>query len=94
MIPVLMYGFANGTLMPIIQTQISIFAPAKYRGAFMSINSSVLRLGQTIGPLISGIIITQYGSGYVFIAGIIFALAMALFIAYTVTDRGGFDDAS
>ncbi|MCL2154815.1 MAG: MFS transporter [Leptospirales bacterium] len=91
-IPVFIYGFANGILMPNIQTQISIFSPAKYRGAFMSINSSVLRLGQTIGPLISGIIITRYGSGYVFIAGIIFAIASALFIAYNVTDRGSFSD--
>ena len=89
-IPVFIYGFANGILMPNIQTQISIFAPTRYRGAFMSINSSVLRLGQTTGPLLSGIIITRYGGGYVFIAGIIFALAAALFIAYNVSDKGEF----
>jgi predicted MFS family arabinose efflux permease len=87
-----MYGFANGILMPNIQTQISIFSPAKYRGAFMSINSSVLRLGQTIGPLISGNIITKCGSEYVFIAGIVFALLTALFTAYTVSDKGSFND--
>ena len=90
MIPVLIYGFANGILMPNIQTQISIFAPTRYRGAFMSINSSVLRLGQTTGPLLSGIIITKYGGGYVFLAGIMFALAAALFIAYNVSDKGDF----
>jgi predicted MFS family arabinose efflux permease len=92
MIPVFIYGFANGILMPNIQTQISIFAPAKYRGAFMSINSSVLRLGQTVGPLISGIIITRYGSGYVFLAGIIFALAAALFIVRNVSGKDSFSD--
>jgi predicted MFS family arabinose efflux permease len=92
MIPVFIYGLANGILMPNIQTQISIFSPAKYRGAFMSINSSVLRLGQTIGPLISGFIITGYGNEYVFIAGIIFALVSALFIAYNVSDKGSFTD--
>jgi len=92
-IPIFMYGFANGITMPNIQTQISIQSPAKYRGAFMSLNSSVLRLGQTTGPLISGIIITRYGNEYVFILGIIFALAAALFIAYNVKDIGNFSDA-
>lgn len=87
-IPVFMYGFANGILIPNIQTQISILAPAEYRGAFMSINSSVLRLGQTIGPLISGIIITHLGEGWVFVTGIIFAIATAVFISQRVHDMG------
>ena len=91
-IPVFMYGFANGIMIPNIQTQISIWAPAKYRGAFMSLNSTVLRLGQTIGPLFSGIIITRYRSGYVFLAGIIFALAAALFTAYNIHDIWSFND--
>jgi len=87
-IPVFIYGFANGILIPNIQTQISILAPDEYRGAFMSINSSVLRLGQTIGPLFSGIIITRFGEGYVFIFGIIFAFAAAFFVAQGVNEMG------
>ena len=87
-IPVFIYGFANGILIPNIQTQISILAPAEYRGAFMSINSSVLRLGQTIGPLISGIVITRLGEGWVFCTGIIFALATALFVSQGVHEMG------
>lgn len=87
-IPVFIYGFANGILIPNIQTQISILAPDEYRGAFMSINSSVLRLGQTIGPLISGLIITKFGEGYVFASGIVFALTAAFFIATGVHEMG------
>jgi len=87
-IPVSIYGFANGILIPNIQTQISILAPDEYRGAFMSINSSVLRLGQTIGPLISGIIITHLGEGYVFIFGVCFAFAAAGFVANGVHEMG------
>jgi len=90
-IPVFIYGFANGILIPNIQTQISILAPAEYRGAFLSINSSVLRLGQTIGPLMSGIIITRLGEGYVFIFGSCFAVAAALFIVYGVHEMGSLD---
>jgi MFS family permease len=83
-----MYGFANGILIPNIQTQISILAPAEFRGAFMSINSSVLRLGQTIGPLISGIVITRLGEGWVFGTGIAFALFTAVFISHGVHEMG------
>ncbi len=87
-IPVFFYGFANGILIPNIQTQISILAPDEYRGAFMSINSSVLRLGQTIGPLLSGIIITSLGEGYVFIFGAGFAFAAAFFVSQGVNEMG------
>jgi MFS family permease len=87
-IPVFFYGFANGILIPNIQTQISILAPDQYRGAFMSINSSVLRLGQTIGPLLSGIIITRLGEGYVFIFGAFFAIAAAFFVSRGVREMG------
>ncbi len=79
-IPVFIYGFSNGIVIPNIQTQISILAPDEYRGAFMSINSSVLRLGQTIGPLITGVIFTGSGEGYVFAFGALFAAASALFL--------------
>ena len=85
-IPVFIYGFSNGILIPNIQTQISIHAPAEYRGAFMSVNSSVLRLGQTVGPLLSGIIITRMGEGYVFIFGALFSIAAAIFIALNVRE--------
>jgi len=87
-IPVFIYGFANGILIPNIQTQISILAPDEYRGAFMSINSSVLRLGQTIGPLVSGIIITRMGDGYVFVFGSCFAFAAAVFVSRGVKEMG------
>lgn len=88
-VPVVIYGFANGILIPNIQTQISILAPAEFRGGFMSVNSSVLRLGQTAGPLMSGIIIAQLGESYVFAAGSLFALAAAVFLALAVKDIGG-----
>ncbi|PKL16286.1 MAG: MFS transporter [Spirochaetae bacterium HGW-Spirochaetae-5] len=85
---ILLFIIANGILIPNIQTQISILAPDQYRGAFMSINSSVLRLGQTIGPLLSGIIITRLGEGYVFIFGAIFAISAAFFVSYGVREMG------
>lgn len=90
-IPVFIYGFANGILMPNIQTRISIIAPAEYRGAFMSINSTVLRLGQTIGPFLSGIILFNQGSKGVFIWGIIFALLTSIILMIAVPEKGEID---
>jgi predicted MFS family arabinose efflux permease len=54
----------------------------------MSINSSVLRLGQTLGPLISGIVITRLGEEYVFIFGALFAIAAAVFAANGIHEMG------
>ncbi len=87
-IPVFIYGFANGILIPNIQTQISILAPDEYRGAFMSINSSVLRLGQTIGPVMSALIIARFNEGFLFAAGALFAVITAIFISKGVHEMG------
>jgi len=86
-VPVFIHGFANGILIPNIQTQISIIAPMEIRGAFMSLNSSVLRLGQTMGPLASGIILAGAGELYVFIAGAIFAAAAIAAVSWGVQDN-------
>ena len=86
-LPVFIHGFANGLLIPNIQAQISIIAPMEIRGAFMSLNSSVLRLGQTAGPLASGIILAGAGASFVFIAGGIFAAAVIAAVAWGVKDN-------
>ena len=90
-IPVMLYGFANGILIPNIQTQISIIAPMEYRGAFMSLNSTMLRAGQTVGPLLSGILLAGAGENYVFIAGAVFALLVIFVIARAVPDMGNLE---
>lgn len=91
MAPVVLYGFANGILIPNVQTQLSIIAPMEYRGAFMSLNSTMLRTGQTVGPLLSGIILAGAGGDYVFIWGALFALLIILVIIRAVPDMGGLE---
>ncbi|GAB4294893.1 MAG: MFS transporter [Marinilabiliales bacterium] len=54
-IPVLMFGTAQALNMPSIQTIVANLAPDNLRGIFMSINGMVLRIGQTIGPLVISI---------------------------------------
>jgi ACDE family multidrug resistance protein len=54
-IPAVINGIANGATLPSIQTSIAELAPIEYRGAFMSLNNMMLRLGQTLGPPVIGI---------------------------------------
>ena len=54
-IPVILFaGFAHGISMPNVQNLLVGMAPMNERAAFMSLNSMVLRTGQTIGPIFMG----------------------------------------
>jgi predicted MFS family arabinose efflux permease len=52
-----------------IQTLLAGLTPNEYRAAFMSVNATVLRLGQTLGPLLMGAIFGVWGIASVFYAG-------------------------
>lgn len=81
--PILAFGIAHGMLIPGIQTLLVGFAPISERAGFMSINSMVLRIGQTIGPLTIAVFYTLGGTGMSFIGGAIVALIM-LVITFTM----------
>jgi ACDE family multidrug resistance protein len=53
---ILIAGFAHGISMPNVQNLLVGMAPLNERAAFMSLNSMVLRTGQTIGPIFMGLI--------------------------------------
>jgi len=54
-LPILIFGTAMALNIPSLQTVLANLAPDEQRGAFMSLNGMVLRIGQTLGPLIIGI---------------------------------------
>ena len=60
--------------MPAIQTSIADLAPLEYRGALMSLNSTMIRLGQTIGPPLMGLVYVYQGSDATFFAAAALAL--------------------
>ncbi|MFW5935887.1 MAG: MFS transporter [Candidatus Hadarchaeota archaeon] len=78
LIPALFLGVAQGTNIPNIYTLLAGLAPVEHRAAFMSINGMVLRIGQTIGPFLMGLIYVASGDvvAPVFYVGAIFAVAM------------------
>jgi ACDE family multidrug resistance protein len=75
-IPIAVFGVAHGINLPSLMTYLASLAPMEQRGALMSINGMVLRLGQTLGPLIMGMVFTFAGMGGVFVGGAVCALLM------------------
>jgi len=74
-IPLLAFGFGNGMLMPTLQTVLAGKAPLEQRGIFMSFNGMVLRMGQTVGPMITGVAFI-FGIQWAFWMSIVVALVM------------------
>lgn len=76
LLAVVIFGIGQGMNMPLIQTMLVSYAPLQERAAFMSINSMVLRLGQTIGPLIMALLYTIGGFTAAFFSAAGIALVM------------------
>jgi len=80
LIPTLIFGIGHGILVPTIQTLLAGFAPIDQRGAIMSLNGMVLRIGQTLGPLIIGVAYSLWGIGGTFFSGASLAVCMLIVI--------------
>jgi len=83
LIPTLIFGVAHGISNPSRLTLLAGLAPIKHRAAFMSISATVLRLGETLGPLLMGAIFGIWGIGGPFYVGaglsiVMFALAVIM----------------
>jgi predicted MFS family arabinose efflux permease len=59
-VPGIVVNFGMGIILPCIQTSMSQKAPPEYRGAVMSLNSTAIRVGQTVGPPVMSL---PYGIG-------------------------------
>jgi ACDE family multidrug resistance protein len=73
--PTLLLGVANGVNIPSILTLLSGLAPDEYRAVFMSVNAMILRLGQTLGPLVAGAMLEFWGVAGAYYGSAVLALA-------------------
>ena len=75
-------GLGMGVLLPGLMTYIAGVAPLEYRAAVMSINSTMLRLGQTLGPLIFGLvyIYASFDGVFFYSAGLALLTAVVGFV--------------
>ena len=78
----LLFGVAQGINLPAIQTRLTEIVPADSRAAFLSLNTVALKVGQTIGPLLMGVVIASLSTAAVFYMGALCALGMLILSAW------------
>jgi ACDE family multidrug resistance protein len=78
LVPAIIQGVAMAFTMPTINSLMAAFAPPNHRGAIMSLNGMVLRLGQTLGPIVMSAVFASRGFFGVYLAGSLFALGMSV----------------
>jgi predicted MFS family arabinose efflux permease len=83
-VPATLLGFAFATTIPVVQVLLTGIAPVDRRGAVMSLNGTVLRLGQTLGPPVMALVHRVAGIDAVFYFGGVFALLLAVFTSWAV----------
>ncbi len=78
LIPTAIFGAGFGVIYPSLQIYIAGLAPSEYRAALMSMNTTMFRLGQTLGPLIIGVayIYGDFKGAFLFAAGLALATAI------------------
>lgn len=86
-VSVIVFGLGHGLLVPSIQNLLVGFASIKERAAFMSVNSMVLRVGQTFGPLIIGLFYSLWALNGSFLGGAIVAVVMLITIFSMLKDH-------
>jgi len=71
----LLLGTAEGLYWPSSHALLGRLAPLGHRAGFMAINDTILKLGQTLGPLLMGAVFGRWGIQGAFYAAAGFALA-------------------
>jgi MFS family permease len=74
LIPAVLFGATNGISIPSVLTMLTGLAPAEYRAAFMSVNAMVLRMGQTLGPIVAGVMLHFGGLSAVYYGNAVLAV--------------------
>ncbi|WP_419785104.1 MFS transporter [Pseudodesulfovibrio sp.] len=70
---VMCFGLAQGLNIPTVMTMLTAIAPMEQRGAFMAANGFLLRLAQTIAPLLMGGLFALFGMKSVYAGGLVCA---------------------
>ncbi|MFH1763706.1 MAG: MFS transporter [Gemmatimonadota bacterium] len=83
-IPVALFGVAQGMNYPVVMSLLAGLAPTEHRAIFMSANGMVLRVGQTLGPLIMAGVFAWKGMDAVFYAAMGICIGMFLLIPWMI----------
>ncbi|MBH8572445.1 MFS transporter [Nostocaceae cyanobacterium CENA369] len=78
------FGIGLGISLHSIQTLLANLAPKEYLTTILSINRTFLGLGQTLGPLLMGIVFVLGGINSVFYVGVGFAILISFVFRYCI----------
>ena len=88
LVPAVLFGIGQGINIPALLSMLTENSPEKDRAMFLSINSMSLRLGQTVGPIMFGMIFSGFGIRAVFFTGAAMAMVMAVVVLVALEGRG------
>lgn len=80
--PVVCFGMAQGLNLPNLSTMMTSLAPTQQRAAIMAVNGTLLRLGQTIAPLLFGLLYAGGDLPAVFTGGAVVSCLMLALAAW------------
>lgn len=83
MIPILLFGLGMGLNVPVIQDVAAGIAPAEYRGLMVSSLGTLIRLGQTLGPILFGWILFIGDLSLIFLVALIVSIVVAVTLEQT-----------
>lgn len=81
LLPLGVFGLAQGLAMPSITTLINRLAPREYRGGYMAVYGLLLRLSQTVAPPLMAGVHAFFGMAAVYWTGSALSLAMFATVA-------------
>ncbi len=87
LIPVGCFGVGLGLAIPTTQNLLVNLAPMENRAAVMSLNGLVLRLGQTLGPLIMAVVLAIWTLPGVYWVAAVIGLTLILVVYLTVPSK-------
>ena len=79
-IPIAIFGLGNGLNIPNILSLLADLAPANQRAVLMSINGTVFRMGQTLGPILISMVFAAFGLDGAFFAGAVCAIFLFIIV--------------
>jgi ACDE family multidrug resistance protein len=86
-IPIVIYGIAHGINIPLIYSLLASSTPLEYRAGIMSMNGMVTRIGQTIGPMFTGLAFLFGGISFPFIVSAILAFTIMVVISLILMNQ-------
>jgi ACDE family multidrug resistance protein len=79
----LLYGLAEGAMIPSLQSTALANAPTEHRAAVMATWTGFARLGQTTGPLLAGLVLGAGGTTWALMTGSVAAAGLLAIFSFT-----------